>query len=138
MDITTIDMEYKHANAIDKKKRDLSPENAKPVNSKSRRVQQAMPSSSTVPYQLRTEDIDEHRLWTLATCISCFFLIAPLIAYHHIRRIRTMKKNQELIRAKRLSDHVNSLLTFSNIVGGVIWTAIIFVIGVFFVLGFFL
>ena len=60
------------------------------------------------------------------------------MAYYHSRRIRAMKNNQELLRAQVCSDQVHNLLIFSTIVGGVIWVAIIFVIGVLFILGKFL
>jgi hypothetical protein len=93
------------------------------------------PSSSTLVQPLRADDIKEHRLWAFASLILCFFIIAPCIAYYHSRRIRVMKKNQELTRAKVWSDRVNNILVISNIIGIIIWVAIIFVIAVLLIMG---
>ena len=110
----------------------------RPTNLKSNTAKKVLAPSSAPVYSLRAADIEEHRWWSLASCILCFFIIAPAMAFYHSRRVRAMKKNQELVRAKLWSDRVNNLLIFSNIVGGVIWVAIIFVIAVLFIMGAFL
>jgi hypothetical protein len=93
------------------------------------------PLPATTEHPLRVGDIKEHRLWALGSSILCFFLIGPIIAFYHSRRIREMKKNQELTRAKLWSDRVSNILIITNIIGGVIWVAIIFVIAVLFIMG---
>ena len=94
-------------------------------------------SKATNVFPVRVQDIKDHQTWALASSVFCFFLIAPVIAYYHSRRVAAMKQNQELERAKKLSDHISSLLMFSSIVGIIIWVAILFVIGVSFIAGFF-
>jgi hypothetical protein len=97
--------------------------------------QKRSPSSKTLVQPLRADDIKEHRLWSLISIIFCFFLIAPCIAFYHSRRIRKMKNDQELTRAKTWSDRVNNILIVSNIIGIIVWIAIIFVIAVLFIMG---
>jgi hypothetical protein len=96
--------------------------------------QKPSPSLSVVR-PLRADDIKEHRLWALGSTIVCFFVIAPVIALYHSRRIREMKNNQELTRAKLWSDRVSNILVISNLIGIFIWVALIFVIAVLFVMG---
>lgn len=92
------------------------------------------PKSATIQ-PLRAEDIKEHRLWSILSLIFCFFLIAPCFAFYHSRRIRKMKKNQEIARAAMWSDRVGNLLIISTIIGIVLWVAIIFVIAALFIMG---
>ena len=110
------------------------PANVKPT----RPSEKARGNSSSPPSivrELRAEDIKEHGLWALVSLVLCFFIVAPVVAYHHSRRIRIMKGNQQLARAKERSDRVSNLLVFSNIVGGIIWVALVFVLAVLLILG---
>mgnify|MGYP002384861220 CR=1 FL=1 len=91
--------------------------------------------SAPIMQELRAEDIKEYRLWALISVIFCFFIVAPCIAFHHSRRIREMKKNQELTRAKIWSDRVNNLLMISTLIGLFIWFAILVVLGILLVMG---
>lgn len=97
------------------------------------------PSTKSKPVSivrpLQADDIKEHRWWALGSTILCFFLIAPCIALYHTHRIRTMKENGELTQAKTWSDRVNNLLIVSNIIGIVIWVAVLFVVGVLLIFG---
>ncbi|CAF3322763.1 unnamed protein product [Rotaria socialis] len=137
--ISTIDIESEPRISIelnDKEKfnKRFSSNNQKQKNSSKIKAK----SPSTYVYELRAEDIREYRLWSLASLILCFFIIAPIIAFYYSRRIREMKKNQELTRAQSLSYRVQNLLILSNIIGAFIWVALLFVIGVLFVMGDFL
>jgi ABC-type multidrug transport system permease subunit len=106
----------------------------KPSNLK-QNDQKPTPATKNIVQPLRADDIKEYRLWALISMIFCFFLIGPCIAFYHSRRIRQMKNNEELTRAKLWSDRVNSILIVSYIIGIVIWVAIIFVIVVLFIFG---
>lgn len=138
MSIATIPVESEITQIPELSGKDKFAKRFQPSNLKPNNVRRSSPPSSVPLHSLRADDIKEHRIWALVSCILCFFLIAPVMAYYHSRRVRAMKNNQELMRAKLLSDRVNNLLIFSNIIGGVIWVAIIFVIGVLFILGAFL
>ncbi|CAF1285462.1 unnamed protein product [Rotaria magnacalcarata] len=109
----------------------FNPNNRKQKNSSKTQEQ----SPSIYVYELRAEDIQEYRLHSLVSLILCFFIIAPIFSFYHSRRIREMKKNQELTRAQSLSYRVHNLLILSNIIGTVIWVAILFVISVLFIMG---
>jgi hypothetical protein len=104
-------------------------------NNQFKHEKQPSSASSTIVRPLRAKDIKEHRLWAFASLILCFFLIGPCFAYYHSRRIRVMKNNQELTRAKTWSDRVNNILIISNIIGIVVWIAIIFIIAVLLIMG---
>jgi hypothetical protein len=111
-----------------------------PTNIKQNKQSNAPKRSSTaavIVQPLRADNIKEHRIWALVSLIFCFFLIAPIVAFYHSRRVRQMKTNQELTRAKLWSDRVANILVFSNIVGVIVWVAIIFVIAVLCILGHF-
>ncbi|CAF2397370.1 unnamed protein product [Rotaria sp. Silwood2] len=103
-------------------------------NNQSKNQKQHQPGSVNVQ-PLRADHIKEHRLWALASSIVCFFMIAPFICLYHSRRIREMKTKQELTRAQSLSTRVNNMLMISNIMGLIVWVAIIFVIAVLFIMG---
>ncbi len=111
----------------------FKPSNLKRNNQSNK--QERSSSKRPIIRPLQADDIKEHRLWSLASLILCFCIIAPCVAFYHSRRIREMKKNQELTQAQALSHRVSSLLMFSSIVGIVIWVAIIFVIAVLFIMG---
>ena len=93
------------------------------------------PVQMDVERPLRADDVKEHRLWALGSLILCFFLIGPIIAFYHTRRIRQMKAKDELVRAKHLSDRVNSILIISNFIGIFIWVVLLFIIGALFIFG---
>jgi hypothetical protein len=108
----------------------------KPTNLKQNKYEKkSSAASKSVVRPLCAKDIEEHRLWALASVILCFFLIGPCVALYHSLRIRVMKNNQELTRAKLWSDRVNNILIISNIIGIVVWIALLFVIGVLLVMG---
>lgn len=111
----------------------FKPKNQQQNNSSRTQTQSSLSAVSVE--QLRAEDIKEHRLWALGSTIACFFLVSPFIALYNIRRIRQMKKNQELTTAQGLSNRVNNMLIITNIIGGIVWLGILFVIGVLFVMG---
>ncbi|CAF1042300.1 unnamed protein product [Adineta ricciae] len=97
--------------------------------------QKQTPVQFDVERPLHANDIKEHRLWALGSLILCFFLIGPIIAFYHTRRIRQMKAKNELVRAKSLSERVNSILIISNFIGVFIWVVLLFVIGALFIFG---
>jgi hypothetical protein len=126
---------------------DIEPEAAIPTNlndkekittNSKRNNKKQKATSTTTEIPLRADDIKDYRLLTIASSILCFFIIAPFIALYHSRRIREMKKNQELKRAKICSNHVGNILIFSCIIGIVIWIAVFFLIGVLLIMGHFL
>ena len=93
------------------------------------------PLPSTTVQTLRADEIKEHRWWSIISLIFCFCIIGPCIAFYHSRRIREMKNNQELTRAKIWSDRVGNILIISTIIGIVLWVAVIFVIAVLLIMG---
>jgi len=111
----------------------FQPTNLKPNNQSNKKKRSPLPSTNI--QTLRAEDIKEHRWWSIISLIFCFCIIAPCIAFYHSRRIREMKNNQELTRAKIWSDRVGNMLIISTIIGIILWIAVIFVIAVLFILG---
>ncbi len=111
----------------------FKPTNLKQNDQSNSQKQARLPSS--IEHSLRADDIKEHRLWALGSSIVCFFVVGPIIAFYYSRRIREMKKNQELARAKLWSARVSNILVISNFIGGTIWVAIVFVIAVLFIMG---
>jgi hypothetical protein len=95
-------------------------------------------STNDALYPLRPEHIKDHRCWALFSCILCFFIVGPAIALYHSGRIRKMKDDDELMRAKSWSHRVSNMLIISNIIGLIVWVAILFVLGVLLLMGFFL
>ena len=137
--ISTVILPMEATTATEASQKDKFAQRFRPANVKSARpTEKARENSSTprsIVRELKAEDIKEHRLWALVSLVLCFFIIAPVVAFHHSRCIRVMKGNQELARAKERSDRVNNLLVFSNIVGGIIWVAILFVLGAILIFG---
>ncbi|UJR27342.1 hypothetical protein I4U23_008635 [Adineta vaga] len=111
----------------------FKPPNLKQSTQSSNRKQ--LPVQLVIEQPLRANDIKEHRLWALGSLILCFFLIGPIVAFYHTRRIRQMKEDDQLTRAKLWSDRVSNILIISNIIGIIIWVAFIFIIGVLFIFG---
>lgn len=110
----------------------------KPTNLKRNKQSQKQTSKHvSIVRPLQADDIEEHRLRALVSTILCFFLIAPCIALYHSRRIGKMKENNELTLAKAWSDRVSNLLVVSNIIGLIIWVAILVVAGFLFISHFF-
>ncbi|CAF0753779.1 unnamed protein product [Adineta steineri] len=136
--ISAIDIEpevvgHIELNEKDKFAKRFKPSNLKQNNQSNNQKQAAVPA--TTLHSLRASDIKEHRWWSLGSLITCFFLIGPVIAFYHTRRIRKMKENQELVRAKLWSDRVSNILIISNIIGIIIWVAFAFTIVVLFIYG---
>lgn len=128
MNVTTISVEPEVS--------EIAKGSVRPSNLKSQSSKPADSTASNVPLsKLHPDDINEYRWLSLVSCILCFFIIAPVMAFYHSRRVRKMKENQELARAKRFSERVQNLLIFSMIVGIIIWAAIIFVIVALFIMG---
>jgi hypothetical protein len=135
--VSVIDIEPEAAIPTNLNDKEKFTKRFKSTNSKRNNKKQKS-SSTTTEIPLRADDIKDYRLLTIASSILCFFIIAPFIALYHSRRIREMKKNQELKRAKICSNHVGNILIFSCIIGIVIWIAIFFLIGVLLIMGHFL
>ena len=137
--VSVIDIELKAAiptnlNEKEKFEKRFQPTKVK-QNNQSNHHNRTPSQPATTEQPLRADDIKDHRLWALASSILCFFIIAPFIALYHSRRIRKMKNDQELTRAKLWSGRVSNMLIISSIIGIVIWVAILFLIGVLFIMG---